>query len=51
MEVYTLALTNMEVRMPFEDMVKGWLGESIESTYNDFIKAFLKNNFITKTQN
>ncbi len=41
--VYTLALTNMEVRMLFEDMVKGWFGGSIESTYNDFIKALLKN--------
>ena len=41
--VYTLALTNMEVRMLFEDMVKGWFGGSIESAYNDFIKALLKN--------
>lgn len=41
--VYTLTLTNMEVRMMFEDMVKGWFGGSVESTYNDFIKALLIN--------
>lgn len=42
-KVYTLALTNMEVEDIFENMVKGWFGGSIESTYNDFIKALLKN--------
>lgn len=41
--VYTLTLTNMEVGMMFEDMVKGWFGGSVESIYNDFIKALLIN--------
>ena len=42
-KIYTLALTNMEVRSMFADMVKGWFGGRIESAYNNFIKAFLMN--------
>lgn len=41
--VYTLALTNMEVKSMFEDMIKGWFGGSAETAYNDFIKALLSN--------
>ena len=40
---YVLKLTNMEVEILFSDMVKGWFGGSIESDYNDFIKALLIN--------
>ncbi|MDE7478305.1 MAG: ATP-binding protein [Lachnospiraceae bacterium] len=42
-KVYTLALTNMEVRSMFTDMVKGWFGGSTETAYNNFIKALLIN--------
>ena len=42
--VYTLALTNMEVRMLFEDMVKGWFEGSTEMYYNEFISALLNDN-------
>ena len=41
--VYELALTNMEVSMMFEDMVREWFGGNAESAYNDFIKALLIN--------
>lgn len=37
---YELALTNCEVRMMFGSMVTEWFG-SVESDYNDFIKALL----------
>ena len=37
---YTLALTNREVRMMFENMIRGWFSEQDEN-YNDFIKALL----------
>ncbi len=40
-KVYTLALTNLEVRSMFADMVKGWFGGSGETAYNNFIKALL----------
>ncbi len=38
---YTLTLTNREVRMMFESMIRGWFSEQDES-YNDFIKALLE---------
>ncbi len=37
---YTLSLTNQEVRMMFEDMIRGWFTD-YDSGYNDFIKALL----------
>jgi len=43
-KVYTLTLTNMEVAIMFEDMVKGWFGGSTEIYYNEFIKALLNDN-------
>ncbi|MDE6942196.1 MAG: ATP-binding protein, partial [Lachnospiraceae bacterium] len=43
-KVYTLALTNMEVAIMFEDMVKGWFDGSTETYYNEFINALLNDN-------
>ena len=40
---YELELTNLEVRLMFRNMVKGWFGVS-QSDYNDFIKALLLGN-------
>lgn len=37
---YELSLTNLEVRMMFEKMVKGWFRES-RTDYNDFVKALI----------
>ncbi len=37
---YELSLTNLEVRMMFEKMIKGWFCES-GTDYNDFVKALL----------
>ena len=37
---YTLALTNREVHLMFENMVHDWFAES-DDVYNDFIKALL----------
>lgn len=37
---YTLALTNREVRLMFESMVRDWFEED-DSSYNDFIRALL----------
>ncbi len=38
----TLALTNMEVALIFEDMVRGWFEMDMESSaYNEFIRAML----------
>ncbi len=37
---HTLALTNREVRMMFENMIRSWFSEQDEN-YNDFIKALL----------
>ena len=37
--IYKLALTNKEVSIMFEDMVRDWLSEN--DYYNDFIKALL----------
>ena len=39
---YELALTNLEVRLMFEDMVSSWFNGSSEDDYNDFIKALLQ---------
>jgi len=39
---YTLTLTNREVRIMFEGMVRDWFVEA-EDNYNDFIKALLLN--------
>lgn len=36
----SLALTNREVKIMFENMIRGWFG-SYEDEDNDFIKAFL----------
>ncbi len=38
---YTLALTNLEVRILFRTMIKGWFGNNPEIPYNDFIKAMI----------
>ena len=40
---YMLALTNREVYLMFENLVRGWFSEQ-EDNYNDFIKALLQNN-------
>ena len=37
---YRLELTNWEVEMMFEDMIRGWFGAE-DIPYNDFIKALL----------
>ena len=37
---YTLTLTNREVRLMFESMVRDWFAED-DSSYNDFIRALL----------
>ena len=39
--LYTLAITNMETRIMFEDMVKGWFAGDTEIVYNEFIEALL----------
>ncbi|MDE7425876.1 MAG: PD-(D/E)XK nuclease domain-containing protein, partial [Lachnospiraceae bacterium] len=41
--LYGLQLTNLEVQMMFEDLVKGWFEETA-SNYNSFIKALLLGN-------
>lgn len=41
---YTLALTNMEVVIMFETMIKEWFGQDTEVYYNEFIKALLNGN-------
>ncbi len=42
-KVYTLALTNLEVEVMFEHMVRDWFKGSTETSYNNFIKALLLN--------
>lgn len=37
---YELTLTNLEVKVMFENMVAGWF-EKVDSDYNDFVKALL----------
>ena len=39
-EEYELALTNLETRIMFINMVKGWF-DSVSSDYNDFIRALM----------
>ncbi len=38
---YSLMLTNKEVQIMFEQMIRNWFGE-YEEEYNDFVKALLK---------
>lgn len=40
---YELALTNMEVRIMFENMIKDWFAQ-FTPAYNEFIKALLQGN-------
>lgn len=37
---YELTLTNLEVKVMFQDMIGSWFGEAV-SDYNDFVKALL----------
>lgn len=37
---YELALTNLEVRIMFQNMIRGWFWE-VKSDYNDFVRALL----------
>ena len=39
--LYTLTITNMETRIMFENMVKGWFKDNAQIPYNDFLKAML----------
>lgn len=43
-KVYTLALTNLEVRSMFRNMVEGWFSGSVKTCYNEFISALLNDN-------
>ena len=47
-EEYELSLTNKEVRITFEKMIRDWFGKSVKE-YNGFIKALLQGN--TKEMN
>ena len=38
--LYELVLTNYEVELMFDEMVRGWF-EPVETDYNDFVKALL----------
>ena len=40
--IYTLSITNLEVEIMFEDLVREWFDEA-GSDYNDFVKALLLN--------
>jgi len=40
---YELALTNLEVKIMFQNMIRSWFGEVL-SDYNDFVKALLLGN-------
>lgn len=40
--LYQLALTNLEVKLMFQEMVRDWFA-SVEENYNDFIRAMLEN--------
>lgn len=42
-EKYELSLTNKEVRITFERMIREWFGQSVRE-YNGFIKALLQGN-------
>lgn len=39
-QVYTLELTNFEVKVMFRNMIRGWFSR-VTSEYNDFVKALL----------
>jgi hypothetical protein len=39
-EIYELTLTNLEVRIMFKNMIKGWFKKD-GANYNDFVKALL----------
>lgn len=41
--VYTLILTNFEVKQMFYNMIKDWFKSNVSSSYNAFIKALLIN--------
>lgn len=41
--VYTLTLTNFEVKQMFCNMIKGWFNSNVKSSYSAFIKALLLN--------
>ncbi len=43
-ELYTLALTNTETLIMFENMVSGWFGGDTGIVYNEFINAMLCDN-------
>ena len=38
--IFTLKITNLETKIMFEDLIKGWFGENA-ADYNDFVKALL----------
>ena len=40
---YQLAITNLEVTLMFQNMIRDWFSEA-EADYNDFIKALLQGN-------
>ncbi len=39
--IFILKITNLETRIMFEDLIKGWFGENA-TDYNDFVKALLQ---------
>jgi hypothetical protein len=47
-EQYELSLTNREIRITFEKMIRDWFGQSVKE-YNGFIRALLQGN--TKEMN
>lgn len=42
-KIYTLALTNLEVKIMFKHMIQGWFNGRTSVSYNNFIKALLMN--------
>lgn len=46
---YDLVLTNKEVRLMFQQMVKSWFS-GIKISYNEFIKALLAGDFMRKKE-
>lgn len=43
-ERYRLAITNLEVKRMFQQMIKNWFQGSVEPYYNEFINALLSDN-------
>ncbi|MDE7183486.1 MAG: ATP-binding protein [Lachnospiraceae bacterium] len=43
-KIYTVSLTNMEVKNMFAKMIRGWFHGNAESYYNEFINALLSDN-------